>query len=86
MNVADAPGLRRLRAQVRALARADPAAELLVAGDPAVLSGTDEGNAVLLAAPDGLPDGVQARLAAAGPFPVEVLTGHRLDAALWNAC
>lgn len=86
VNVADAPGLRRLRAQVRALARADPAAELLVAGDPAVLSGTDEGNAVLLAAPDGLPDGVQARLAAAGPFPVEVLTGHRLDAALWNAC
>ncbi len=36
VNVADAPGLTRLRAQARALARADPGAELLVAGDPSV--------------------------------------------------
>jgi spermidine synthase len=86
VNVADAPGLTRLRAQARALARADPAAELLVAGDPAVLSGVEEGNAILMAAPDGLPGGLAARLAAGGPFPVEVLTEHRLDAALWGAC
>ena len=59
VNVADAPGLTRLRAQGRALARADPGAELLVAGDPSVVSGADEGNAVLVAAPDGLPDGAR---------------------------
>ena len=86
VNVADAPGLTRLRAQTRALARADPDAELLVAGDPSVLSGAEEGNAILLAAGDGVPDGMAARLEAAGPFPVAVLTGHRLDAALWSAC
>jgi spermidine synthase len=86
VNVADAPGLTRLRAQARALARADPAAALLVAGDPAVLSGAEEGNAVLVAAPGGLRPGVADRLAAAGPFPVAVLSGHRLDVALWGAC
>ncbi len=86
VNVADAPGLTRLRAQARALARADPGAELLVAGDPSVLAGTEEGNAVLVAAPDGLPDGLADRLAAEGPFPAAVLVGHRLDVALWGAC
>jgi hypothetical protein len=86
VNVADAPGLTRLRAQARALARADPGAELLVAGDPATLAGTEEGNAILVAAPEGLPPGLAERLAAAGPFPAAVLTGHRLDAALWGAC
>ncbi len=86
VNVADAPGLTRLRAQARAFARADPGAELLVAGDPTVLAGTEEGNMILVAAPDGLPHGLADRLAAAGPFPSEVLTGHRLDAALWGAC
>ncbi|WP_173923549.1 spermidine synthase [Agromyces sp. Marseille-P2726] len=85
VNVADAPGLTRLRAQTRALAQADPDAELLVAGDPSVLSGVEEGNAILVAAHGGIPDRVAARLAAGGPFPVEVLTGHRLDAALWGA-
>lgn len=86
VNVADAPGLRRLRAQARALARADPGAELLVVGDPGVLSGAEEGNAILVAAPGGLPAGLEERLAAAGPFPAVVLTGHRLDAALWGVC
>jgi spermidine synthase len=86
VNVADAPGLTRLRAQARAFARARPDAELLVAGDPAVLSGTDEGNALLVAAPTGLTTGLAERLASAGPFPGAVLTGHRLDAALWGVC
>ncbi|MGW4929947.1 spermidine synthase [Agromyces sp. NPDC004153] len=88
VNVADAAGLTRLRAQVRALAlaRADPGADLLVAGDPTVLSGAEEGNAILVAAPDGLPPGLEDRLALSGPFPATVLTGHRLDAALWGAC
>ena len=86
VNVADAPGLTRLRAQARALARADPDAELLVAGDPSVLAGADEGNAVLIAAPSGLGSHLADRLAAAGPFPVAVLTGHHLDVALWGAC
>jgi spermidine synthase len=86
VNVADAPGLTRLRAQARALARADPAAELLVVGAPAVLSGAEEGNAILVAASGGLPDGLEEQLLAAGPFPAAVLTGHRLDAALWGAC
>jgi len=86
VNVADAAGLRRLRAQTRALARADPGAELLVAGDTGVLSGAEEGNAILVAAPAGLPAGLEERLGTAGPFPATVLTGHRLDATLWNAC
>ena len=76
VNVADAAGLERLREQVRAVARADPAAELLVAGDPSVLSGTDEGNAVLVAAPDRLPERLAERLEANGPHPAEVLTGR----------
>jgi spermidine synthase len=86
INVADAAGLDRLAAQARALARADPAAELLVAGDPQVLAGAEEGNAVLVAAPQGLPPRLEERLTAAGPFPAAVLTGHRLDAVLWGAC
>ena len=47
--------------------------------------GTEEGNAVLVAAPDGLPAGLEERLRGAGPFPAEVLTGQRLDTALWGA-
>ena len=86
VNVADAAGLARLRAQARAFARADPGAELLVAGDPSVLSGAEEGNAVLVAAPDGLPDGLAERLAGGRTVPGAVLTGHRLDVALWGAC
>ena len=86
VNVADAPGLARLRAQARAISRADPDAELLVAGDPAVLSGAEEGNAILVAAPGGLPAGLEDGLLEAGPFPAAVLTGHRLDATLWGAC
>ena len=86
VNVADAAGLARLAAQARALARADPSAELLVAGDPSVLAGAEEGNSVLVAAPQGLPSRLEERLAAAGPFPGEVLTGHRLDTVLWGAC
>ncbi len=86
VNVADAPGLTRLRAQTPAVARADPAAELLIAGPPAVVSGTEEGNAILVAAPGGLPAGLEQRLLGAGPFPVAVLTGSRLDMALWSAC
>jgi hypothetical protein len=86
VNVADAPGLTRLRAQTRAFARADPAAELLLAGSPAVLSGTEEGNAILVAAPGGLPAGLEHRLLGAGPFPVAVLTGSRLDMTLWGPC
>lgn len=86
VNVADAPGLTRLRAQARAFARADPGAGLLVAGEPSVLSGAEEGNAVLVAAPGGLPAGLEDRLALGGPFPASVLTGHRLDAVLWGAC
>ncbi|GAA4373723.1 spermidine synthase [Agromyces bauzanensis] len=86
VNVADAPGLTRLRAQARALARADPGAELLVAADPGVLSGVDEGNAILVAGPDGLSPGLEERMNAAGPFPVAALTRDRLDAALWGVC
>ncbi len=86
MNVADAAGLERLRAQTRAVARADPTAELLVTGDPSVLAGSDEGNAVLVAAPGGLPGRLEERLAAKGPHPAEVLTGARLDFSLWGAC
>ena len=84
--MADAAGLARLGAQARALARADPGAELLVAGDPSVLAGAEEGNAVLVAAPHGLPMRLEERMLAAGPFPGAVLTGHRLDAAVWGAC
>jgi hypothetical protein len=86
LNVADAAGLARLGVQARALARADPGAELLVAGDPSVLAGAEEGNAVLVAAPHGLPAGLEERMLAAGPFPGAVLTGHRLDAAVWGGC
>jgi spermidine synthase len=86
VNVADAAGLERLREQSRALARALPTAELLVSGDPSVLSGNDEGNAVLVAAPGGFPPRLAERLAANGPHPAEVLTGARLDFALWGAC
>lgn len=86
VNVADAAGLVRLRAQARALARADPGAELLVAGDPGVLSGAEAGNAILVAGPGGLPPGLEERLRAAGPFPAAVLTRDRLDAALWGVC
>ncbi|MGW9632005.1 spermidine synthase [Agromyces sp. NPDC055520] len=85
-NVADAAGLVRLRRQARAIARADPAAELLVAGDTGVLSGDDEGNAVLVAAPGGLPSALRERLLAQGPHPATVLVGDRLDFALWGAC
>ncbi|MFB9308809.1 spermidine synthase [Agromyces hippuratus] len=86
VNVADAAGLGRLRDQARAIARAAPAAALLVAGDPTVLSGAEEGNAVLVAAPDGLPHGLRERLLAHGPHPAEVLDGDRLDFVLWGAC
>ncbi|MBM7829552.1 spermidine synthase [Agromyces cerinus] len=86
VNVADAAGLGRLRRQARAIARAAPAAALLVAGDPTVLSGAEEGNAVLVAAPDGLPQGLRERLLAHGPHPAEVLDGDRLDFVLWGAC
>lgn len=86
VNVADAPGLTRLRAQTRAFARAAPTADLLAAGPPAVLSGVEEGNAILIAAPDGLPAGLEHRLLDAGPFPVAALTGSRLDMALWSSC
>ncbi|MGX5697675.1 spermidine synthase, partial [Agromyces soli] len=85
-NVADAAGLGRLRAQARAVVRADPSAELLVAGDPAVLSGAEEGNAVLVAGPRGIPPAVAERLRSLGPHPVEVLEHDRLDFALWGAC
>ncbi|QAY73122.1 SAM-dependent methyltransferase [Agromyces protaetiae] len=86
VNVADAAGLARLRALGRALSRAAPSAEVLVAGDPSVLSGAEEGNAVVVAAPHGFPRGLERRLASGGPFPAEILTGARLDFALWGAC
>lgn len=86
VNVADAAGLGRLRGQARAIARADPAATLLVAGDPSVLSGAEEGNAVLVASPGELPPGLRERLLAHGPHPAEVLDGDRLDFVLWGAC
>ncbi len=85
-NVADAPGLTRLRAQTRAIARAAPSAELLVASDTSTLSGAEEGNAVLVAGPDGLPERLAQRLVEHGPHPAEVLDGARLDYALWGAC
>ncbi|GAA4049976.1 MULTISPECIES: fused MFS/spermidine synthase [Agromyces] len=85
VNVADAAGGTRLAAQARAVARADPAAALLVAGDPAVLSGAEEGNAVLVAGPS-MPERVRERLRDAGPFPAELLEGARLDVVLWGAC
>ncbi|WP_157008028.1 spermidine synthase [Agromyces laixinhei] len=86
VNVADAAGLVRLRGQTRAISRSDPGAQLLVAGDPSMLSGAEEGNAVVVAAPDGLPDGLGERLLALGPHPTEVLEGDRLDFVLWGAC
>lgn len=85
VNVADAAGGPRLAAQARAIARADPEAELLVAGPPAVLSGAEEGNAVIVAGP-AIPARVRERLREAGPFPAEVLEGARLDVVLWGAC
>ncbi|MGR2752986.1 spermidine synthase [Agromyces arachidis] len=85
VNVADGAGGPRLAAQVRAIARADPDAELLVAGPPSVLSGAEEGNAVIVAGP-AIPGRLRERLRAAGPFPAEVLEGARLDAVLWGAC
>ncbi|MRG60187.1 SAM-dependent methyltransferase [Agromyces sp. CFH 90414] len=86
VNVADAAGLGRLRTQALAFARARPAAELLVTGDADVVSGAEEGNAVLVVAPDGIPERLEPRLRAHGPHPAEVLAGVRLDFALWGAC
>lgn len=85
VNVADAAGGPRLAAQARAVARADPAAELVVAGPPAVLAGAEEGNAVIVAG-RAIPPRVLERLRGAGPFPAEVLEGARLDTVLWGAC
>lgn len=85
-NVADAAGLGRLRAQARAIAGARSATELLATGDAAVLSGAEEGNAVLVAGPAGVPPAVAERLRALGPHPAEVLEGERLDFVLWGAC
>ena len=68
------------RAGSRAVARADPTAELLVAGDPAVLSGAEEGNACSSPLPADCPEGLADRLATTGRSPAAVLTGHRLDA------
>lgn len=86
VNVADAAGLARLRAQASAVARADPGAALIVAGDASVVSGAEEGNTVLVAAPHALPAGLAPRLASLGPHPAAVLEGERLDFALWGAC
>ncbi|WP_353816106.1 spermidine synthase [Agromyces sp. SYSU T00266] len=85
VNVADAAGGPRLAAQARGVARADPAADLVVAGPPAVLAGAEEGNVVIVAGRE-LPRRMLERLREAGPFPVEVLQGARLDAVLWGAC
>jgi spermidine synthase len=85
VNVADSAGGPRLAAQARGVARADPAADLVVAGPPAVLAGAEEGNAVIVAGP-AIPTRVLERLREAGPFPAEVLQGARLDAVLWGAC
>ncbi|WP_430647839.1 spermidine synthase [Agromyces sp. GXS1127] len=85
VNVADAAGGPRLAAQARGIARADPAADLLVAGPPSVLAGAEEGNAVIVAG-RAIPSRVVERLGTAGPFPAEVLQGARLDAVLWGAC
>lgn len=86
VNVADAAGLARLRAQAHAYSRVAPGIELLVAGSPEVLSGADEGNAILVAGPGGIPAGVERRLVLGGPFPADVLTGARVDFVLWGAC
>lgn len=85
-NVADAPGLARLRRLARGIARARPDAEVLVVGDASVVSGVEEGNTVVVAAPGRLPERLEERLRAKGPFPVEVLTGPTLDFVLWDAC
>ena len=56
-----------------------------MAGPPSVLAGAEEGNAVIVAGPT-VPARVLERLRGAGPFPVEVLEGPRLDVVLWGAC
>lgn len=86
VNIADAAGLARLRTSARAFARAAPGAELLVVGDAQVIGGDEEGNTVLVAASGTVPPAIARRLEANGPFPVEVLTGSRLDFVLWGAC
>lgn len=86
VNIADAAGLARLRTQARTYARLAPSAELLTAGDPAILAGHDEGNVVLVVAPGGLPHTVERRLIENGPHPADVLVGERLDFVLWGAC
>lgn len=86
VNVADAAGLARLRAQARAYARARPETALLVAGSPEVLSGAESGNAILVAAPGGVPARVERRLLEGGPHPADVLTAERVDFVLWGAC
>ncbi|WP_308797172.1 spermidine synthase [Agromyces silvae] len=86
VNVADAAGLARLGAQARAFVRNAPTAELLVAGAPAILAGAEDGNAILVVAPGGLPADLERRLAAAGPHPAGVLTRDRLDVVLWGSC
>ncbi|GAA1844479.1 spermidine synthase [Agromyces salentinus] len=86
VNIADAAGLARLRTAARALARAAPGGGLLAAGDTAVLDGSEEGNAVLVAAPGSMPVDLAGALAAGGPFPATVLEGDRLDFVLWGAC
>ncbi|MDR5698434.1 polyamine aminopropyltransferase [Agromyces aerolatus] len=86
VNVADAAGLTRLGAQARAFTRIAPTAELLVAGGSPVLAGAEEGNAILVVAPGGVPADLERRLLAAGPHPAGVLTADRLDFVLWGAC
>ncbi|MFF2369839.1 spermidine synthase [Agromyces sp. NPDC058110] len=86
VNIADAAGLARLRTSARSFARADPGAELVVAGDAHVVDGSEEGNTVLVAASGTMPAAVAARLEAGGPFPATVLAGAKLDFALWGAC
>ncbi|WP_127794283.1 spermidine synthase [Agromyces sp. LHK192] len=86
LNVADAAGLGRLGDQARAFARARPSAELLATGDAAVLSGSEEGNVVLVVGPDRLPPRLEPLLRAVGPHPAEVLTAERLDFVLWGGC
>lgn len=86
VNIADAAGLARLRAQAHAFARVAPDAELLAAGSPAVLAGAEEGNAILVVAPNRLCTELEGRLAAAGPHPADVLTRDRLEFVLWGAC
>ncbi|ANJ27912.1 spermidine synthase [Agromyces aureus] len=86
VNIADAAGLARLRTSARAFARAAPGAGVLAVGDTHVLDGGEEGNSVLVAASAPLPEAIAARLEGGGPLPVTVLTGAKLDFALWGAC